>query len=70
MDALYRGTNGCYYTAGQICHYYETGAWTYDEHASEPGREVVETRTGNTVTIVSTDTEGFPFPLPGREFKN
>lgn len=70
MDMLYRGSNGCYYTAGQIWYYYETGAWKYDQRASEPGKEVVETRTGNTVAIVSVDTESFPFSLPGREFKN
>ena len=70
MNALYRGSNGCYYTAEQVWHYYETDVWEYRERDSEPGREVVETETGRTVTIVPVPFDRVPFDLPGRELHN
>ena len=70
MPTLYRGSNGCYYTAEQVWHYYETDVWEYRECDSKPGREVVETEAGRTVTIVQIPPDRVPFPLPGRELRN
>lgn len=70
MSTLYRGSNGCYYTPEQVWHYYETDAWEYRERDSEPGREVVETEAGYTMTIVPVSTDRVPFHLPGRELYN
>ena len=70
MPTLYRGSNGCYYTAEQVWHHYETDAWEYRERDSESGCEVVETRTGRTMTIAPVPFDRVPFDLPGRELRN